>query len=124
MATFVSKRFVDELIPNVQDFAKLTWRPQEFDGNLPQPLLEARKGANLSKRDPGPVMWWAHNGMQIHDNDWDLNIAHCNNQTDEPDILPLPSMAVSAASNTPTSQVSTSLTPISPWTSSSQYCSS
>ena len=30
-------------------------------------------------------MWWAHNGMQTHDQDWDLNMAYFSNQVDEPD---------------------------------------
>ena len=28
-------------------------------------------------------MWWAHNGLQIHDTDWDINLAYYGNQRDE-----------------------------------------
>ena len=100
---FIKEGIVTELIPNDRDFRKLTWIPREFDGNLPVPSAEARRHANLSKRDPEHVMWWAHNGMQLHDNDWDLNMAYFSNQLDEPEQLIPPPAPVH---QTPTSTVS------------------
>ena len=97
MSKWIKEGIVTELIPNDRDFKKLTWIPREFDGNLPVPSAEARRHANLSKLDPGHVMWWAHNGMQIHDSDWDLNMAYFSNQLDEPvPLIPPPPPVVSA----------------------------
>ena len=103
MSKWIKEGIVTELLPNDRDFKKLTWIPREFDGNLPVPSAEARRHANLSKRDPGHVMWWAHNGMQIHDNDWDLNMAYFSNQLDEPVPLIPPPAPVALV---PTSTVS------------------
>ena len=63
MSKFINQGVVTELIPNDLNFQPLTWIPREFDGTLPVPSAEARRHANLSKRDPGHVMWWAHNGI-------------------------------------------------------------
>ena len=63
MSKWITTGIVTELIPNDRDFKKLTWAPREFDGDMPIPSAEAGRHANLSKRDPGHVMWWAHNGM-------------------------------------------------------------
>ena len=76
MHKWIATGLVTELIPNNRDFKKITWVPRPFDGDLPAPSLEARRHGNLSKRDPGQVMWWAHNGLQIHDTDWDINLAY------------------------------------------------
>ena len=53
-------------------------------------------------------MWWAHNGLQIHDNDWDLNMAYFSNQVDEPDqpvppvvAAPIQTSTVSVMAQTP-----------------------
>jgi hypothetical protein len=50
-------------------------------------------------------MWWAHNGLQIHDNDWNLNMAYFSNQYDEPK-RPVPAV-VTAEINTGTVSVIT-----------------
>ena len=83
ISKFIKEGVVTELIPNDRDFEKLTWIPREVDPPLPIPSTEARRHANLSKRDPGHVMWWEHNGMQIHDQDWDLNMAYFSNQMND-----------------------------------------
>ena len=87
MSKFIKQGVVTELIPNDRNFETLTWIPREVDGHLPIPSTKARRHANLFKRDPVHVMWWAHNGMQIHDQDWDLNMAYFSNQIDEPEFL-------------------------------------
>jgi hypothetical protein len=89
MSKFIKEGVVTEPIPNDRDFAKLTWIPREVDPSLPIPSTESRRHANLSKRDPGHVMWWAHNDIQIHDQDWDLNMAYFSNQMNE-EGLPAP----------------------------------
>jgi hypothetical protein len=68
--------------PVRKDFNKLTYRPQYYDGQIPPVDTETRRGANFSKSDSGYVPWWAHIGLQIHDNDWDLNISYYSNQLD------------------------------------------
>ena len=83
MSKFIKEGVVTELIPNDRDFQKLTWISRAIDPPLPISSTEARRHANLSKRDPGHVMWWAHNGMQIHEQDWDLNMAYFSNQMDD-----------------------------------------
>ena len=65
MSKWIKEGIDTELVPNDRDFKKLTWIPREFDDNLPVPSAEAHRHANLSKRDPGHVMWWTHNGLQI-----------------------------------------------------------
>ena len=79
---WVQRGVVAQLLPFEKDFNELTWRPQYYDGQVPPVNTETRRGANFSKRDPGYVPWWAHNGLQIHDNDWDLNISYYSNQLD------------------------------------------
>ena len=76
MQGWIKRGVVASLIPFERDFAKLTWRPQYYNGEIPPVNSETRRGANFSKRDPGYVPWWGHNGLQIHDNDWDLNIGY------------------------------------------------
>ena len=105
MLNFIKQGVVAELTPTDQNFAKLTWIPRKFERNLPVPSAEARRYANLSKRDPGTVMWWAHNGLQIHDNDWDLNMAYYSNQYVEPEQPVL--AVVTAQINTSTVSVMT-----------------
>jgi hypothetical protein len=82
MEGWVQRGIVAHLLPFEKDFNKLTWRPQYYDGQVPPVNTETRRGANFSKRDPGFVPWWAHNGLQIHDNDWDLSISYYSNQLD------------------------------------------
>jgi hypothetical protein len=82
MEGWVQKGIVAQLLLFQKEFNKLTWRPQYYDGQVPPINTETRRGANFSKQDPGYVPWWAHNGLQIHDNDWDLNISYYNNQLD------------------------------------------
>ena len=69
----------------------------------PASLMATYQYANLSKCDPGHVMWWAHNGMQIHDSDLDLNMDYFSNQFDEP-VPFIPPLAPVAPA--PTSMVS------------------
>ena len=47
-------------------------------------------------------MWWAHNGMQIHDSDLDINMAYFSNQPDEIILFMTPP---TPAHPTPTSMV-------------------
>ena len=75
MSKWIREGIETELIPNNRALQKLTWIPREVDPPLPIPSTESLRYANLSKRDPGTIMWWAHNGIQIHDQDWDLNMA-------------------------------------------------
>ena len=89
MSKGIKEEVVTELIPNNRAFEKLTWIPREVDPPLPIPSTELLRHANLSKRDPGTIMWWAHNGIQIHDQDWDLNMAYFSNQMNE-EGLPAP----------------------------------
>ena len=111
MNKWITTGIVTEPLPNNRDFKRLTWVPRPFDGDLPTPSTEARRHANLSKRDPGHVMWWAHNGMQIHDSDLDLNIPYFSNQLNEAILFMPPLTPVSPA---PTSMVSvmTQTTPV------------
>jgi len=89
MSKWIREGIITELIPNNRPFAPLTWIPREVDPPLPIPSNESLRHANLSKRDPGTIMWWAHNGIQIHDQDWDLNMAYFSNQRNE-EGLPAP----------------------------------
>jgi hypothetical protein len=55
-------------------------------------------------------MWWAHNGIQIHDQDWDLNMAYFSNQMNEEGLpAPWPVQATTTTNaipiTTPTSAV-------------------
>ena len=79
MEGWTQRGVVAQLLPFQKDFNKLTWRPQYYNGQIPPVNTETRLGANFSKSDPGYVPWWAHNGLQIHDNDWDLNISYYSN---------------------------------------------
>jgi hypothetical protein len=79
---WVEKGVIEQLLPFEKDFEPHTWRPQYYDGQVPMVNSETRRGANLSKSDPGYVPWWAHNGLQTSDNDWDLNISYYSNQLD------------------------------------------
>jgi hypothetical protein len=83
MSKFIKEGVVTELIPYDCNFEKLTWIPCKVDDSMPITSTEARRHANLSKRDPGHVMWWAHNGMQIYDQDWDVNMTYFSNQSDD-----------------------------------------
>jgi hypothetical protein len=77
------KRGVDaQIVPFEKDFNKLTWRPNDYVGQIPPVNTETRRGANFSKQDPGYVPWWAHHGLQLHDNVWDFNISYYSNQLD------------------------------------------
>jgi hypothetical protein len=93
------------------DFNKLTWRPQYYDGQIPTFNTETRRGANFAKSDPGYVPWWAHNGLQIRDNDWDLNISYYSNQMDMVIhyLQPLNQTSVLQALTQPVSSVSTTV---------------
>jgi uncharacterized protein YfaT (DUF1175 family) len=82
MEGWVQRGVVAQLLPFEKYFNKLTWRLQYYNGQVPPVNTETRRGANFLKRDPGYVPWWAHNGLQIHDNDWDLNISYYSNQWD------------------------------------------
>ena len=79
---WVKKGVIAQLLPFEKDFEPLTWRSQCYDGQIPTVTSETRRGANFSKSDPGYVPWWAHNGLQTADNDWDLNISYYSNQLD------------------------------------------
>jgi hypothetical protein len=65
----IKRKVVAQLLPFDKDFNKLTWRPTYYDGPNPPFNTETRREANFSKRDPGNYLWWAHNGLQIRDND-------------------------------------------------------
>ena len=71
---WVKRGVVAPLLPFEKDFNKLTWRPTYYDGQIPSVNTETWRGSNFSKRDPGYVPWWVHNGLQLRDNDWNLNI--------------------------------------------------
>jgi hypothetical protein len=86
MNGWVTRGVVAQLFPFEKDFASLTWRPNDYDGEIPPYNTESRRGANLSKHDPGYFPWRDHNGLQLVDNDWDLNIAYYSNQ---PNHVPL-----------------------------------
>ena len=72
---WVKRGVIAQLIPFEKDFQPLIWRPTYYNGDVPPANTETRRGAIFSKRDPGYVPWWAHNGLQLRDNDWDLNIS-------------------------------------------------
>jgi hypothetical protein len=73
---------VAQLLPFEKDFNPLTWHPAFCDGQIPPVNTETRREAIFYKRDSGSVPWWAHNGLQLHDNDWDLSISYYSNQLD------------------------------------------
>ena len=79
---WVKRGVIAQLLPFEKDFNKLTWRPTYYDGQIPPVNTETRRGAIFSKRDPGYVPWWAHNGLQLRDNDWDLIISYYSKQLD------------------------------------------
>ena len=83
MEGWIKRGVIAQLLPFEKDFEPLIWRPTYYNGDVPPVNTETRRGANFSKRDPGYVPWWAHNGLQIHDNDWDLDIAYYSNQMDD-----------------------------------------
>jgi hypothetical protein len=82
MEGWIHRGVVAQLLPFEMDFNKLTWRLQYYDGQIPTVNTETRQGGKFLKSDPGYGPWWAHNGLQIRDNDWDLNISYCSNQLD------------------------------------------
>jgi hypothetical protein len=69
MEGWIKRVVVTQLLPFKKDFNELTWRPTFYDGQIPPINTETRRGGNVSKSDPGYVPWWAHNGLQIRDND-------------------------------------------------------
>jgi hypothetical protein len=79
---WVKRGVVAQLLPFEKGFKPLTWRPTYYDGQIPPVNTKTRRRANFSKRDSGYVPWWAHNGLQLNDNDWDLKISYYSNQLD------------------------------------------
>ena len=61
-------------------------------------------------------MWWAHNGMQIHDTDLDINVAYFSNQPDEVILFMTPP--------TPVQSTSTSMVPATTQTTAASAQSS
>jgi hypothetical protein len=97
--------------PFEKDFNKLTWHPQYYDGQISTVNTETGRGANFLKSDTDYVPWWAHNGLQTHDNDWDLNISYYSNQLDMVVhfLPPLNQTLVQQALTQPLSSVSTTV---------------
>ena len=105
---WVKRGVIAQLLPFEKGFKKLTWRPTYYDGQIPPVKTETRRGANFSKRDLGYVPWWAHNGLQLRDNDWDLNISYYSNQLDTVvhNIQPPAQTSVQMALSLPVTSVS------------------
>ena len=108
---WVTKGFIAQLLHFEKDFQPLIWRPTYYNGEIPPANTETRREANFSKRDPGYVPWWAHNGLQLRDNDWDLNISYYSNQLDTvaPYVPPPAQTSVHMALSLPVSSVSTNV---------------
>jgi hypothetical protein len=61
---WIKRAVVAQLLPFEKDFNKLTWRSTYYDGQIPPVNTETRREANFSKRNPGYVPWWTHNGYR------------------------------------------------------------
>ena len=66
---WIKRGVIAQLLPFEKVFEPLIWRLTYYHGDVPPVNTETQRGANLSKRDYGYVPWWAHNDLQIHDND-------------------------------------------------------